>query len=415
VRKEGRLFKGIFFLHAESIRVTSKPRDFILALFIQYKWYTIPRSAKDMTFSALFCDAYEQAADAGFAWEPLLPGGMLDGSWEGLTPFSDIPTPGHLGDFIRLVGLDGLSSEVVLSNAPIHDLQRGIVPATLDAVTDNIPLSDTFVIIEACMSASPANFANASRTVPYIFEHFNKQNLLASEIFEQVWELILSMASSSGPAELTALVGKIQRNSSPAEWSRFHDHIAIKILDTMWNGKMEQFSNESQQDQWNRIAVWVETWEMASSLYADRLLRLAGLIGCGVGLYACEWSRKYFTPMVTKFDCERHVVLVSRAFLEYYHDVNTPLETFIVKVQKQPPAMLAESNPQFRLMMRRPRSRVLSEIGLCLQFSYNTMGKTWLKKYEPLVLSAMDERSRGDIGEPSLSGRWQWDDVLRRH
>ena len=181
----------------------------------------------------------------------------------------------------------------------------------------------------------------------------------------------------------------------------------------MWHGKMAQFSNESHQDQWNRIAVWAETWEMASSLYADRLLRLAGLIGCGVGSYACEWSRKYFTPMVTKLDCERHVVLVSRAFLEY-HDVNTPLETFIVKVQNKPPAM-AESNPCFKLMVRRPSSRVLSEIGLCPQFTYNTMGKSWLKKYEPLVLSAMDERSRGGIAEPSLSGRWQWDDVIRRH
>ena len=80
VRKEGRVLKGVFALHSSSIRVTSKPRDFILALFIQYKWYTVPRSAKDMNFSALFRDAYEQAADAGFAWEPLLLGGMLDGS-----------------------------------------------------------------------------------------------------------------------------------------------------------------------------------------------------------------------------------------------------------------------------------------------------------------------------------------------
>src|SRR5262249_51631188 len=47
-------------MHFDSTRCTSKPRDFILAIMPQYKFYTVPKAAKQMDFGKLFVDCCAQ-------------------------------------------------------------------------------------------------------------------------------------------------------------------------------------------------------------------------------------------------------------------------------------------------------------------------------------------------------------------
>ena len=51
-------------LQRNSIRVTSKPRDFVLAIMPQYGFYAVPKDPRKMTFGQLFLDCYNQLETA---------------------------------------------------------------------------------------------------------------------------------------------------------------------------------------------------------------------------------------------------------------------------------------------------------------------------------------------------------------
>jgi hypothetical protein len=51
---------------------TTKARDFILAITPQFSFYMIPKDAKDMTFSAIFCDCIRQLAAIWHVMAPLI-------------------------------------------------------------------------------------------------------------------------------------------------------------------------------------------------------------------------------------------------------------------------------------------------------------------------------------------------------
>lgn len=90
-------------LDLHSSRRTSHPRDFILAIMPQYGFYTVPLSAKKMTFSELYRDCFQQGTSAGFKLAPLLVAPVPHMGHVIPTRTLDIiPNPACLGDLVRL-------------------------------------------------------------------------------------------------------------------------------------------------------------------------------------------------------------------------------------------------------------------------------------------------------------------------
>jgi hypothetical protein len=105
---------------SKSRRRTSKSRDFILALFPQFKWYEKPVNVLSMTFGEIFVDALGQwrrnnnenladmvAPRSIIDFYPLVPAGLITSlsitpqqSFEGS---SELPTPYWFGDFTKLI------------------------------------------------------------------------------------------------------------------------------------------------------------------------------------------------------------------------------------------------------------------------------------------------------------------------
>ena len=106
-RHEQHSMKNDFRFHINSLRVTSKPRDFILAILPQYGWYIPPENVKAMDFGKLWIDCYHQAWKAGYGFIPAITKGMTEKSdfaGDGTIPTEEIPLPACLGDFVKLFG-----------------------------------------------------------------------------------------------------------------------------------------------------------------------------------------------------------------------------------------------------------------------------------------------------------------------
>ena len=85
-----------FIPYFNSTRVTSHPRDFILAIMPQYDFYNVPVNAKEMTFGELFVDCFQQGRKSGWDLTPLIPADNIEPEFT--FPLTDnIPEPVCLG------------------------------------------------------------------------------------------------------------------------------------------------------------------------------------------------------------------------------------------------------------------------------------------------------------------------------
>jgi Heterokaryon incompatibility protein (HET) len=95
------------FWFSNSSRTTTDPKDFILAIFSRYNWYSRPVSMNEMSFAQLFVDCYRQAKRSGQGFSAKFLHSMTSkpyGSSDDWFPSLDVPTPATLGDFMQLLG-----------------------------------------------------------------------------------------------------------------------------------------------------------------------------------------------------------------------------------------------------------------------------------------------------------------------
>ena len=94
-----------FWVQPTSIRVTSKSRDFILAVMPQYSFYAVPADAKSMTFCQLFADCYMQLQNVAspLKFELAVPRLLSPHSDNFHTWAENIPEPVFLGDLMKLL------------------------------------------------------------------------------------------------------------------------------------------------------------------------------------------------------------------------------------------------------------------------------------------------------------------------
>ena len=136
-------FAQEFQLNMNNKRRTTKARDFILAIMPQFSFYTVPKDAKEMTFSGLYFDCIRQLSRIGHVMAPLIIRRTINFIesntciWE-----SEIPEPASLGDFIKLLNgprigyapriMVSLYSASVRLVSDLHEMQH-VVRSDADA------------------------------------------------------------------------------------------------------------------------------------------------------------------------------------------------------------------------------------------------------------------------------------------
>jgi hypothetical protein len=271
-----------FYIHISSTRRTSEPRDFILAIMPQYKCYTVPKAAKQMSFGQLFVDCCNQLelapSFADLSMTPLLVRGSF-GNCDAPIATDDIPPPTCLGDFIRLLG----------GGKPIlpRDNPDVIPPQTMSGrqiELQNVICTDVFEtirLIKQCMNASKDLWGIAMLEI--------REELWLAGLGMDSSRLMLDQSGSNASVILTRLriIFEILMSPNPA------DQIVATLM------RRDEFK---------------EFLPAPDSLHS--LVRFTALISCGLTSSFFEWSEQNLRPMTVAFPGQTLLILAPNSVVQ---------------------------------------------------------------------------------------------------
>ena len=304
------------WVHFDSTRRTSKARDFILATMPQYNFYTVPNSAKQMTFGQLFVDCCNQLSRAQSPVEealvPLLASGSLSFS-KFLTATENVPEPTCLGDFVKLLGGTNpiLPRKMVTftDNPEPADVYK--VEAQELVYNDQV---ETIRLLKQCMDASKDLWRSATTGMDgellqaLTVDGHLSQDQFASDrqqhpLISIMWSLLLQILTATDPTP-------------------------ENIRETLMG--------------WNEFAAYLSRPDSLQNL-----VQFTALISCGLGGSAFEWSKRNLLPLTVTFRNQRLLVLVPRSVAE-----STLFEFLICRATKGLMLTSQESEERWTLVAR---------------------------------------------------------------
>jgi hypothetical protein len=267
--------------HQTSTRLTSHPRDFILALMPQYDFYQVPQNARRMKFGELFVDCFEQGRRAGWELAPLITGGST--SVQAAFPLTDnIPEPACLGDLVKLL----LGPKPILTGSRFRSEVTQV-----ERVHDRMDPTVTIQLISDCLNISPSTRV-ALGDLWLVVEKY--QHLL--------WE-------DSG-------------NRSIAETARLNFTLAALVMQTI-------IGNYDEPSTRKRMVDFIEP---LPELMLP-LIQLAAVISCGLGASAYFWSLENQTPVIVRIQGQCVLGLVPKSMAD-----GVDGEFYLIEVEPIPPA-----------------------------------------------------------------------------
>lgn len=283
-------------VHLNSLRQTTKARDFILAIFPQFGWYVPPDNVRAMPFGHLWLDLCHQATQAGHGFLTHVTQGMVSDS-----PSADasrlatdnVPMPQVLGDFVSMIGSPA-GQQIFHWGLKVNDV-------TIDE-TRPPEVSGLLEIIRESMDFNQKSWFFASRGSLSLYGSYPRTVPSLSTLLH---------VSSAHAVAMLAEDEDIGEHDEERE--------AVKALNAMWLGLFEE--EAAMGGDWNYYSQWLSM--RCSDTYADRLFRLAALVSCGFGVSAYEWSTTVFNPVIVTVQSRRMLGLLSR---EYYEGIAAEAE-----------------------------------------------------------------------------------------
>ncbi|KAF8209398.1 hypothetical protein K438DRAFT_1572691 [Mycena galopus ATCC 62051] len=193
-------------IHLSSMRRTSKPRDFILAIMPQYGFYRMPRNARRMTFTQLYIDCCHQLRGRDIEIGPLFiesSENPFDGRIGELR--AGVPEPIYLGDLVKLFNgpvqrspersVDLLTLEKQPSKTGIAKAQALRTAELLNEMGRVTPGSDRHRVLQAFSTILGAiDWSEGSRV--------NAEKITHTEAISQLrgvsWETVALLAAMVG-------------------------------------------------------------------------------------------------------------------------------------------------------------------------------------------------------------------------
>ncbi|KAG8529088.1 uncharacterized protein KY384_005723 [Bacidia gigantensis] len=311
-----------------SHRVASKPRDYIFAIMPQFPWYNYPSSAKDMTFSQIFLDLYDQAANTGHQFTPRITASMIESITvevnDALLPSEHQPEPECLGDFLKLLG-QRLSVDPPAGSSYIHVTTNVLVTEITDVSRNNF-----LEIIRSSMEYSEDLWR---------FSHRGGELSTFGNFPQISWELDVMDAATLGwvpdagssfgdallmteeKSQTTIMTGpRLIFREGPIgedhdltriEEDRSMEHVTIlqqsrKILDHMWCASDRMTKDPAQESDF-KIFVSTPRFKWPKPLLQTMLL-LAAMVNCQIGLSAARWVHKRFVPVLIAYGKDTKVL-----------------------------------------------------------------------------------------------------------
>ena len=294
-----------FIIHINSLRETSKPRDFILAILPQYGWYLPPHGVRQMTFGQLWLDCWRQAQLAGYPFTPTIPKGLAgspENSLDSLSPSENIPTPTVLGDFVKLFGCSINQDE---------DAQ-GLFVTDVEVEEPPDDMESSLAIIEDSMRFSPSSWALAHRGELSQHGMFPpEQSTLALQLkIMNIRERHIAKMNDKQREEFLARKARVIKEYEAERINpEFYEAEAIKTLNAMWAGIFE--GDASAQTNWEHFRDYL--LRENPPFYQETMLRLSALVSCDVGISALSWTKPILRPLQTKIAGTKVLILATVA------------------------------------------------------------------------------------------------------
>ncbi|KAJ6506600.1 hypothetical protein C8R45DRAFT_970082 [Mycena sanguinolenta] len=256
-------------IHLSSMRRTSKPRDFILAIMPQYGFYRMPQNARRMSFPKLYIDCCRQLRGRAVEIGPLFieSENPFDGQIGELR--AGVPEPVYLGDLVKLF------------NGPV---QRSPEHNVIDLMTlEKQPCKTGIAKAEALRAAEEvygAGNCDPDKVNLALAVHMVHLTVICIFASRTLW--------LSSQAELLNEIGRVMPGS---DRHRVLQAFSMILGEIDWsegsrvNAEKITYTNVISQ---LRGVSW-ETFAL-----------LAAMVGCGVPLSAFEWAEQHLDVLHLK-------------------------------------------------------------------------------------------------------------------
>jgi hypothetical protein len=264
-------------LHRNSMRLTSKSRDFILAIMPQYKFYTIPPNAKQMTFTQLFFDCICQLRETENGLAPLLTRriDVINATIANMD--MTIPEPACLGDLVKL--FNGPMVKHLDRHIEVTLVQVGppIDPDVVGRLKENFGE-------EHLKELKARNEEHIVYVIPLV-------HLIVGCISHSVG--IWKMARQELEQQLLASRSDNIRGPEPDTMKRNFMLATSALLIMSQTPRLGRTDYQQ--------AVELRKYDILMTLLMsvpyNMVILLAAMIGCGLGLSAFEWAKENLTPL----------------------------------------------------------------------------------------------------------------------
>jgi hypothetical protein len=238
-------------------RRSSRPQDFILAIMPQYRFYTLPPNAKELSFGQLYVDCLKQlqAKNNQHSLTPFFFGNH-PASLNPMLP-ENVPEPLFLSDLAKLFVGPGIA----ILRKSLHT--QGV---SVERISD-IPIAEVTKTIRQAYQDDDRLFQQAGDgELMEMLKYRSLQNDQSSEI----------------PNSLS---------------TKIPDRLTLIFISRYLGGQFDATSLPSN-----------------SPLY---FITLAALINCGIGMSAYEWSKGRLSPVFVKHKDRRFLALVPDSVFEW--------------------------------------------------------------------------------------------------
>jgi hypothetical protein len=267
-------------LQLNSARVTSKPRDFILAIMPQYGFYKAPQNAKQLTFTELFLDCARQLRGVNSGLSPLFleSDHILDGRVGPLKV--EIPEPKCLGDLAKL--LDGPVMRCPPgSQVNLEPTRAVLIIEVMDRAAKMLPSPEEM-----------SRLASEGVVIPPDDEESRAHDLKIATNCLVIHTVVRSIFNSTTlwPIcyhELNHQLATLPVDAKEKRQAIEALHMILSTIDL----------SETSYDNAVRITEYAELHALLEATPWEIPIMLAAMISCGLGISGLDWAMDNLSPM----------------------------------------------------------------------------------------------------------------------
>jgi hypothetical protein len=311
---------------SDSIRQTRRPQDFVLAIFPQFSWYSVPPNPGSKSFGELLGDMLsqlEQSAQGNSIHSApredarvrsKITKGMLQGfsidAAASYAPSQDVPIPTSVGDFCKLLH-NPQSRELLPGTSQIFPWTLECLDLAADPTGFVSILVSTFEsldlsVLQGFTSQIAAWSNDPARLVAIFGEHHPASTMnLASSQRDEISTFLRECSQNQEVAlNAIAILSNVLRfvfmKIVPSTMGALAQRVREQNPDASDVGVLNLQPQGSMEEEWRQVVNNFR--EFDNTPFRETIALVAATISCDLGLSALTWLRQMLTIYVLKQD-----------------------------------------------------------------------------------------------------------------